>query len=139
MDHSNIPAEFHSFMEQITKSLQATVSLTQSVQSLQSEVRRQGSLISSSNSDTIILRDKVQALMNLVQGEGMGDSIYKNLIQLDLRVKNLENQVEEDEEEQKESKRLRFPWQIALWTITAAFLTMIANIVLSPIFNKLFK
>lgn len=128
-----------ALLEQFTKSLQVSVSLTQSVQTTQTEVTRQSILLGSMNTELLVMRDRVASLLSLVQGEGMGDSLYKSLIEIALRLKKLEKEEMEDKKIERENKLAHFPWKIAIWTIVAAFLTMIINVILSPVFNRMFK
>jgi len=131
-------ATLQALLEQFTKSLQASVALTQSMQNLQSETTRQAVLIGGITSEMFVMRERINSLMNLVQGDGMSDSLYKLLIQMDLRLKRLENNETEQKEEKREAHRTHFPWKIAVWTIVAAFATMVLNVILSPLFNNFF-
>ena len=139
MEKSPDTVVMNTILAQFTKNLQATTLLTQGLQSVQSEVARLSMSILTLIADYGHLRDKVMSLSALVQGEGMSDSLYKSLIQLDTRLASIEKYNTDSEEKRKEERHLSFPWQIALWTAVAAFFTMLANVLLSPIFNKFFK
>ena len=134
----NVNATIGALLEQFTRSLQATVSLTQSMQSLQSEVVRHGVSLTSYAAEMMALREKVMSLTHLVQGEGMSDSLYKSLIKMDAQLAALEKFNTDRIENVRERARTSFPWQIAWWSIGASFVTMLLSIILSPIIVKWF-
>lgn len=133
------PEILQALLEQFTKSLQATVSLTQSLQSLQSEVVRNTTNISLLSGEVGTLRDRLKVLAGLVQGEGMGDSLYKSLIEMESRVRFLEKKNDNDDADDAGDQETNTKWHIAFLTISVSLISVILSMILSPILAKFLK
>lgn len=100
----NTEVALQVLLEQFTKAMQATVSMTQSIESLQNEVGKNLLKLTTIEGDIGAVRDKLKTLTDLVQGEGMGDSIYRTMIETTTRLRTLEAKYTKDEEHAHDAK-----------------------------------
>jgi Flp pilus assembly protein TadB len=144
------PENFPTFLDQFTRSIHAVVSLTQSLETLQKEVRVHSENLAHLSNELTVVARQTQSIVTLVYGDGMSDSLMGSHIELrasiatitkkvDTLETQMQTQFKELREEEREQKRLTYPWKIAIWSMVISVLTMLANVFLSPIFNKIFK
>lgn len=121
----NDPEVRRSFLEQFTQSIQATVSLTQSLQSLQREVLSHSQVLGNLKTALALQKNNLNALDELVRGQGMGDSLYKTILGNNAKIKEITLWINKDEEKNKVKYQNVLAVWIAIGTAVVALLISI--------------
>lgn len=121
----NDPEVRRSFLEQFTQSIQATVSLTQSLQSLQREVLSHSQVLGDLKTALALQKNNLNALEELVRGQGMGDSLYKTILGNNAKIKEITLWINKDEEKNKVKYQNVLAVWIAIGTAVVALLISI--------------
>jgi hypothetical protein len=136
------PSARVSFLQQFTNSIQAIVSLTESLKSLKIEVQRHAELLSDLDIDLNIIKSGVGDLKDIVVGQGMSDSLFKSIVELKTNFHNLTKSVEEIQEEMQEENRTKksskLVWIITIVTVLSGLATAFISGVLPEILKKIF-
>ena len=97
--------EFKSVLtEQFTESIRVVGELTQSLHNLQGEVEDHSDHILQAKSELLVLKDKLATLTRLVQGEGLTDSLTTAVVELQTKLRVLEQWQRDFREDKREGK-----------------------------------
>ena len=97
--------DYKSMMtEQFTNSIRAVAELTQSIHDLQVEVEDHSDHILQAKSELVVLKDKLATLTRLVQGEGLTDSISSAVVELQTKLKGVEQWQRDSRDDRRDGK-----------------------------------
>ena len=129
--------EFKSTLtEQFTKSMKAVAELTQSIHNLQTEVEDHSSHILQAKSELLILKDKLATLTRLVQGEGLTDSIASAVVELQTKLRSIEEWRRDSRQDNRENKSMSTSVVVIIVSAIATILATILSTVIPMLLQK---
>ena len=126
----------NTLTEQFTKSIKAVAELTQSIHNLQTEVEDHSSHILQAKSELLILKDKLATLTRLVQGEGLTDSIASAVVELQTKIKSIEEWRRDSRQDRREKKSTSIGVIVVIVSGIATILSTILSTVIPMLLSK---
>lgn len=122
--------------KQLTESLQAIASLTQSMHSLQEQVSDHSNLIIESKTDLLVLKDRLSTIVRLVQGEGLKDSMTAAIIELQTKINALEQWKKDSHTDRVGSKSTNITITVLIVSAISTILATIFSTVIPMLLQK---
>lgn len=121
-------AEYQSsLIKQLSDSLQATASLTESVHTLHYEVKEHYKLLVSLKGEVASMQDRLSGLLKVVQGNGLKDSLTSAIIEIQAKVSSIEQWRKDSYQDKRESRTRNT-------TMVVLIITSIVSILITTIF-----
>lgn len=126
-----------ALMEQVAESLNTISLLTESLQELQNEVGDHSSLIGECKSELILLKERLSSLARLVQGEGLKDSIFSAVVELQTKVDALEKWKNNYQDDIRSSKQTSVTVIVLVVSAVVTILSTGLTLIIPTLFKTL--